>query len=189
METIEEKILYGLERISEILRIFLWRESLKFQINPTQYFILLSLHFREELEIKELIKITNLDKTTISKSLKNLESKNFILLKNSQKDKRSKIISINSKGKQVIEYLLKSLKVFESFIKTFPNKEVVYKFIFQFIAFSLDKNFIEFQRMCTACLFFVSAKNQFYCKYLKKNLEIPDLQLVCDDFVIKNPKV
>jgi len=40
---LEIKIIEGLERISEIFRIQLWRESLKYQLNPTQSLVLLSL--------------------------------------------------------------------------------------------------------------------------------------------------
>lgn len=182
MERIESKILYGLERISEILRIFIWRESLKHQINPTQYSILLSLHFRKELDIKELIKITKLDKTTISKSIKNLYSKELILIKISEEDKRSKKLLITEKGKNIIQEIQKKFRIFEEFIKKNKKKDIVYEFIYQFIFFSLQNKWIESQRMCFQCKFFQNQKNKFYCNYLKKNLEIIELQIDCKDF-------
>lgn len=97
---LEIKIIEGLERISEIFRIQLWRESLKYQLNPTQSLVLLSLQKHTRLTQKDLQNMISIDKTTLSKSLKTLEQKNSYRTYRGSKGSKKKIYSLNSKRKK-----------------------------------------------------------------------------------------
>ncbi|GIX42486.1 MAG: hypothetical protein KatS3mg129_2219 [Leptospiraceae bacterium] len=184
---IDNKIIEGLERISEIFRIQLWRESLKYQLNPTQSLILLSLHKHQALTQKDLQNIISLDKTTISKSLKSLEQKKFIEKIIYPGDQRFRTIRLTYKGKKIANQLTLFYQIFLPIIKEIPTeKKIIYEFIYNFILNAYNKKLIDNQKMCFNCKFFTINKSQNYCNYLKKTLQIFELQIDCKDFKEKN---
>ncbi|MEO0269551.1 MAG: helix-turn-helix domain-containing protein [candidate division WOR-3 bacterium] len=185
MENLDFKILSGLERVSEIMKVFLRRESSKFKLSPTQVQILLSLLSEGNLKIKNLEKITSLDKTTLSKSIKNLQKKNFIEKTQSELDRREKILKIKENKKESIKNFSLSINLFKKVLKNFSEKEkeIILKFIFDFIDYSIDMGIISLQKMCSKCIYFKIKNNRFYCKFLNRELKIRDLKINCSDFV------
>jgi DNA-binding MarR family transcriptional regulator len=182
---LEKKIVEGLERISEIFRTQLWRESLKYKLSPTQTLILLSLHKYNNLSQKELQSRILIDKTTLSKSITNLEHKSYIQRFVDSKDQRIKKIRLTQKGIKIAEelqYFYKSFFPIINQIKSNIPYEYLYEFIYKFIYYSLELNLIDNQRMCMNCHFFQIKKNEYYCNFLKQKLFIKDLQIDCVDF-------
>ncbi|MEO0302028.1 MAG: helix-turn-helix domain-containing protein [candidate division WOR-3 bacterium] len=167
MENLDFKILSGLERVSEIMKVFLRRESSKFKLSPTQVQILLSLLSEGNLKIKNLEKITSLDKTTLSKSIKNLQKKNFIEKTQSELDRREKILKIKENKKESIKNFSLSINLFKKVLKNFSEKEkeIILKFIFDFIDYSIDMGLISLQKMCSKCIYFKIKNNRFYEKF------------------------
>lgn len=178
----DQKILQGLERIGEIFRILAWKESGNYHINPTQLGLLFLISNRNSITIKEIEKITSLDKTTLSKSLTSLAKRKLIKKKIDSQDKRNKPIVLTLSGNKLLLKLQKRFQIFEEFLISYDNKQIIYKFIFDFINFSLRKNIIQSQRMCFQCKFFENKENGFYCNYLKSPLTISDLQIDCREF-------
>jgi len=176
------KIIEGLERISEIFRIQLWRESLKYKLNPTQSLILLSLRQHSHLTQKDIQNLLSTDKTTISKSVKSLEEKKLIEKIIDPNDQRKKYIYLTPKGKKITKELSLFYKIFLQVLKKFPfSQEEIYEFIYNFIYNSYKLNFIDTQKMCFTCKFFSSQNGENYCSYLNKTLYKRDIQVDCTD--------
>jgi len=74
---IEEKIVMGLERVSELFFTVLSKSAKKHNLNRQQIQIILNLKNKPE-NLKTLQEKTNQDKSTLSKSLKELKSKKMI---------------------------------------------------------------------------------------------------------------
>jgi len=185
---IDAKIIAGIERISEIMRILLWRESFKNSLNPTQIQILLSLLFKKGLNLKEIQNFTSLDKTTLSKSIKSLEKKGFIKKTKDINDQRQKIIIISKSKKDIIDEISYWANDFKKILCNFSLKEksTILKFIFEFIDYSIKKGIISYQKMCSQCIYFEKRKRYFYCNFIKKNLRLIDLRIECSDFKANN---
>ncbi len=184
---LEIKILDGLERISELFRIQLWRESLNYGLNPTQSIILLSLLRHNTLILKDLENLTSLDKTTLSKSIKNLIEKNIIKKSRTSKDKRKIFLHLTKKGETIANQIKDFYLIFLPFIQILneDQKKEIYFFIYKLIDYSLQKNIILEQKMCSNCkFFFVDDQNQndYFCNFLNKKLDIFSLQIDCKDF-------
>jgi Transcriptional regulators len=180
---LEIKIIEGLERISEIFRIQLWRESLKYQLNPTQSLVLLSLQKHTRLTQKDLQNMISIDKTTLSKSLKTLEQKTLIERIVDQKDQRKKYIHLTPKGKKIAKELKDFCKIFLPVLKkTNLSNEDLFEFIYNFIYNSYKLNFIDTQKMCFNCRFFQLQDQSYYCKYLEKKLNKKEIQIDCKDY-------
>jgi DNA-binding MarR family transcriptional regulator len=94
----------------------LWHEKLniiftEFSITQTQYAIMASILWFEErnklISQADLVLHTKIEKMTLSKAIRNLETKKFITRKQSIKDSRALNISITSIGKKEIKKLIK----------------------------------------------------------------------------------
>lgn len=181
---IDAKIIAGIERISEIIRILLWRESLKNSLNPTQIKILLSLLFGKNINLKKIENFTSLDKTTLSKSIKNLERRGFIRKIRSINDKRQIIILIDKDKKDIIEEISFWANDLKNILSNFSLKEksIILKFIFEFIDYSIKKEIVSYQNMCSQCIYFMKKGKKFYCNFLKKSLKLIELRIGCSDF-------
>jgi len=181
---LELKIIEGLERISEIFRIQLWRVSLKLHLNPTQSLILLSLHKHLNLTQKDLQNIISIDKTTLSKSLKSLEEKILIERILDPNDQRKKYIQLTSKGKKIAKKINTFYNVFLPILEKSKNisLEDLYEFIYNFIYNAYKHNYIDTQKMCFNCKFLQIKEQKYYCKYLEKILEKKDIKINCKDF-------
>lgn len=179
---INRKILQGLERITEIFRIVAWKESGTYNINPTQLGLLLLIERQSSITIRELQRITSLDKTTLSKSIKSLEIKKLVKKHVNSTDRRNKPIILTPAGKKLFTKLQERINIFENFLRSYNNQEVIYKFILEFIKFALDSQIIQEQRMCFLCRFFKKEEEKFYCNFLNSPLAIQNLQIDCKDF-------
>ncbi len=181
---IDAKIIAGIERISEIMRILIWRESLKNSLNPTQIRILLSLLFGKNINLKKIEDFTSLDKTTLSKSIKSLEKRGFIRKIRSINDKRQIIIVIDKNKKDIIKEISFWANDLKNILSYFSLKEksIILKFIFEFIDYSIKKGIISYQNMCSQCIYFMKKREKFYCNFLKKSLKLIELRIECSDF-------
>jgi hypothetical protein len=124
---IEEKIVMGLERVSELFFTVLSKSAKKHNLNRQQIQIILNLKNKPE-NLKTLQEKTNQDKSTLSKSLKELKSKKMIFYKEG-KDKREKLIFFTEKVNR-IDIMKDFLFVKEALKKlSSKEKEIIYKFI------------------------------------------------------------
>ncbi|MEQ3514630.1 MarR family transcriptional regulator [Pseudoalteromonas sp. BZB3] len=75
---------------------------------------------------KQLIELARIDKSTISRAIKQLESRGLIELKADEKDKRSKVLFLTKEGREIYKKLSVSAKAWEkSLLKDLSEQERV----------------------------------------------------------------
>ncbi len=91
---------------------------LKYDITPRQFIVLQTIDFQPGSNQNEIVKSINIDRSTLSKIIEKLESKNYISSQHKEGDKRHKQLSITSKGRSTLRRLQQSVKDLENiFIK------------------------------------------------------------------------
>ena len=91
---------------------------LKYDITPRQFIVLQTIDFQPGSNQNEIVKSINIDRSTLSKIIEKLASKNYILSQHKEDDKRHKQLSITSKGRSTLRRLQKNVKDLENiFIK------------------------------------------------------------------------
>ena len=91
---------------------------LKYDITPRQFIVLQTIDFQPGSNQNEIVKSINIDRSTLSKIIQKLETKNYISSQHRKVDKRHKEIGITSKGRNMLRRLQQSVKELEnSFIR------------------------------------------------------------------------
>ena len=91
---------------------------LKYDITPRQFIVLQTIDFQPGSNQNEIVKSINIDRSTLSKIIEKLESKNYISSQHKEADKRHKQLSITSKGRSRLRRLQQNVKDLENiFIK------------------------------------------------------------------------
>ena len=91
---------------------------LKYDITPRQFIVLQTIDFQPGSNQNEIVESINMDRSTLSKIIEKLESKNYISSQHKEGDKRHKQLSITSKGRNTLRRLQQNVKDLENiFIK------------------------------------------------------------------------
>ena len=91
---------------------------LKYDITPRQFIVLQTIDFQPGSNQNEIVKSINIDRSTLSKIIEKLGSKNYISCQHKEGDKRHKQLSITSKGRSTLRRLQQNVKDLENiFIK------------------------------------------------------------------------
>ena len=91
---------------------------LKYDITPRQFIVLQTIDFQPGSNQNEIVKSINIDRSTLSKVIEKLESKNYISSQHKEGDKRHKQLNISSKGRSMLRRLQQNVKDLENiFIK------------------------------------------------------------------------
>ena len=91
---------------------------LKYDITPRQFIVLQTIDYQPGSNQNEIIKSINIDRSTLSKIIEKLESKNYISSQHKEGDKRHKQLNISSKGRSTLRRLQRNVKDLENiFIK------------------------------------------------------------------------
>ena len=87
-------------------------------ITPRQFIVLQTIDFQPGSNQNEIVKSINIDRSTLSKIIQKLETKNYISSQHRKVDKRHKEIGITSKGRNMLRRLQQNVKELEnSFIR------------------------------------------------------------------------
>ena len=185
-EDLSNKIVVGLERISEAFKVLLREKAQELGLSPIQIqiIIFIAYHKQELCNVSQLAKEFNVTKPTISDSIKVLEKKDFITKIPSSIDSRSYSIKLSLKG----EKTLKTTNSFANPIKDELKKinesdlETLYTPLYELI-YNLNRvGILNVQRTCYACVFYEKKNNKHYCNFLEKPLANKDIRIDCPEF-------
>lgn len=182
---LDAKIIFSLERISEVFRTLLWEESKEFSISPIQIQILIFLlfHSEEKSTVSYLSEEFHVTKATMSESVRVLIDKKLVRRKANEKDSRSYFLVLTDKGKAWAERMSsftigmeKSLNVLSE-----DEKKIFFQFLFRFVEELYRNGLVHMQRMCLNCDSFEKKNGKHYCHFLKKELKQQDIRLDCSE--------
>lgn len=185
-QTVSNKILVGLQRISEAFKALLWEKAKEFGLSPIQIQILIFIenHKATYCNVSYLAKEFNVTKPTISDAIKALEKKEMIVKDYSSSDNRSYTIFLSELGKDTVFKNEDFGKPIHSEIKNIPQKEQenLFSTLSSLIYQLNQKNILTVQRTCFACKFYSKTNNKHHCNLLQKELLNSEIRLDCNEF-------
>ena len=183
---LSNKIVAGLERISEAFKVLLWEKAKLLGLSPIQIQILIFINYHkiEFCNVSHLAKEFNVTKPTISDAVKVLVNKGLIEKVASSSDSRSYAIQLSDSGKKVVsetENFAQPLKNQLSNINS-EDLESTFKTLSQLI-YKLNKiGILTVQRTCYACKFYQKNDTKHFCNLLKKELLNSEIRIDCPEF-------
>jgi len=186
---LNDKIVYGIERLSDAFKTLLWEEAKTYGISPIQIQILLfvSEHRSELCQVSHLAKEFNVTKPTISDAVRVLNNKGYLRKEHSSADNRSYSLFITPQGKTLVDKVsgyknpvLKAIKELDHI-----QHEQLYASLANIIYNLNQKGILEVQRTCFACRFHEKTSGTSYCNLLQKKLKTIDIRLDCNEFESK----
>lgn len=184
---LENKILNGLERLSEVLKALLWEKAKVQGISPIQIQILLFVqqHALEWCNVSYLAKEFNITKATVSDAVKVLLKKGLLEKDFSPTDKRRYNLFLSSTGEQLVQELATYASPILTILGQLPpsEKEQLFSTLTQLIYQLHQQGHIPVQRTCYNCQNYQgNKKDQHFCTLLKQTLQQQELRLDCPEF-------
>ncbi len=183
---LDNKIVAGLERLSQVFRILLWEKAKEHGLSPIQIQLLIFIkhHSQDKSTVSYLAQEFNLTKPTISDAIKVLEQKKIIKKSIDANDTRSYTIQLTAAGIKIVtetedfanpltEIVSKSKQV---------DKLVLWESIYSLISQLNKLQIISVQRTCFNCKHYSMKNKNAFCSLLEQKLQVQDIRIDCEEF-------
>lgn len=192
---VPSKIVIALDRLSEAIRVILWKECKKFKLSPIQIKFLLFLLYQpiQKKTVSFIAQNFTLTKATVSDAIRSLENKNLIYRRKESTDKRISFLLLTQKGKSIAKSLSKFGTEIRESLKGFNNSKKIILFLslMNIIERLHQKGIISVARMCITCGYFQKKsqfKKNFHCNLKNKPLKENELRIDCYNHYEKTSK-
>jgi DNA-binding MarR family transcriptional regulator len=184
--SLDNKIVAGLERLSQVFRILLWEKAKQHGLSPIQIqlLIFINYHSDDKSTISYLAQEFNVTKPTISDAIKVLEQKKMLKKRADETDTRSYIIQLTAAGKNIVtdtEHFVNPVTEIIADINQ-PEKLVLWQNITKLITQLHQSGAISVQRTCHYCKHLSEKNRTPYCKLLEQKLLPQDIRIDCAEF-------
>jgi DNA-binding MarR family transcriptional regulator len=185
---IDKKIVYLLERVSQVFRALQWEMAKRHKLTPLQIQILLFLKNRKEAIPSQIAQELGLTKATLSESISALEKKKLIRRITNKKDRRFIDILLTLQGKKVVRELISVENVFEHYLSEFSDtdKRNSLKFLLNIISLLYLGGYISVIRLCCTCQHFEKdaiRSGVHFCKLLGKEMSTEEIRINCVSYI------
>ena len=184
--SLDNKIIAGLDRISQVFKTLLLEKSKLYNLSPIQIqlLIFINYHSQEKSTVSYLAHEFNLSKPTISDTIKTLEQKQFIKKIIDKNDTRSYIIVLTELGKNIVTQTENFVNPLSAIISNAdPNDKIIlWKNITNIIEQLNELKIISIQRTCLNCIHYSKNNNNSFCSLLNQNLKSEDIRIDCKEF-------
>lgn len=184
---LDNKIVAGLERISQVFKILLWEKSKQFNLSPIQIQLLtfINYHSKKQSTVSYLAQEFNVSKPTISDTIKVLEQKKYIHKMVAESDARSYSIELTDLGRAIVLDTENFTNPLTEIISksTVEDKIVLWKTISSMILQLNKMGIITIQRTCYNCRYFSSENDMPFCGLLNQELKVEDIRIDCGEFI------
>lgn len=188
--SLDNKIVAGLERLSQVFRILLWEKAKEHGLSPIQIQLLIFIqhHSPEKTTISYLAQEFNFTKPTISDAIKILEEKKLIKKFTDSADTRSYTIRLTAAGKKVAagtENFVDPLTgIIEKASET--DKTILWNNLSDLIVRLNKSGVISVQRTCFNCKHYSPINKVHFCNLLNRKLETQDIRIDCEEFAVSS---
>ena len=183
--SLNDKIIYGLERVSDAFKTLLWEKAKDQGISPIQIQLLLFIanHKTSLANVTQLAIEFNVTKPTISDAIKVLIKKKYLIKDHSSADSRSYYLLISQEGEKLVQTISSYSLPFQKALSKANEKdlEVLYSSITVLISELNKRGVIQIQRSCLSCRFHNGEANNHFCNLLNQKLTNVDIRLDCAD--------
>ncbi len=184
--SLDNKIVAGLERLSQAFRVLLWEQAKAHNLSPIQIQLLvfIAYHSAEKTTISYLAQEFNFTKPTISDSVKVLEQKGLLQKKTTDKDGRSYTIQLTATGQAMVAATENFVEPIATVVAqaSAEDKAVLWQQVNHLVATLNRLKIIELQRMCFNCQYYRADANGHFCALLDMTLLTEALRIDCPEF-------
>jgi len=185
-KNISSKIVAGLERVSEVFKILLWKKAKWVGLSPIQIQILIFIAFHKHnlCNVSHLAKEFNVTKPTVSDAIRILDKKKLIVKDFSSSDSRSYLISLSNLGNDLVSQTNDFSNPLKKEIDRFSPSELESLFgTLSHLIYKLNRNgILSVQRTCYGCKFYEKQNENNFCNLLQKKLLSTEIRLDCPEF-------
>jgi DNA-binding MarR family transcriptional regulator len=183
---LNNKIVAGLERLSQVFRILLWDKAKEQGLSPIQIQLLIFVrhHSSDKATISYLAQEFNFTKPTISDAIKILEEKKLVKKTAHITDTRSYTIQLTAAGEKIVlatENFANPLTEIISQAGS-ADKNVLWQHITNLIVQLNKLEVISVQRTCYNCKHFAVKNKNHFCNLLNQKLLVNDIRIDCEEF-------
>lgn len=183
---LDNKIVAGLERLSQVFRILLWNKAKEHSLSPIQIQLLIFIqhHSADKTTISYLAQEFNFTKPTISDAIKVLEQKNLIKKLTDNTDTRSYTIQLTPAGNKIVAATEDFASPLTSIITktTEADKKALWHNISSLIIQLNKLEVISVQRTCLNCKHYTTKSKTHFCRLLNQKIETQDIRIDCGEF-------
>ncbi len=185
---IEEKIVFGIEKLARANRVLLWEVAKKENLSPIQIQFLnyLNNHPEELCTIRNLSKEFDLAEATVSEAIKSLQKKNFIFKKRTKEDGRVYILCLTKKGAELAKRVSYwSSALVENIKRLSPEKkEKIMLYIMELLKSLQKTGVISVAKMCLNCENFKKdvhpgSRKPHHCNFTNSPMSNSELIIDC----------
>ena len=155
---LSNKIIAGLERVSEAFKVLLWEKAKLLGLSPIQIQILIFINYHklEFCNVSHLAKEFNVTKPTISDAVKVLVKKELIEKMFSSSDSRRYAIQLSNFGKTIVSETENFANPLKNQLNDIDNNDLesTFKTLSQLIYKLNQIEVLTVQRTCYACKFY-----------------------------------
>lgn len=184
--SLDNKIVAGLERLSQVFRILLWEKAKEYSLSPIQIQLLIFIqhHSKEKTTISYLAQEFNFTKPTISDAIKVLEQKKLIKKYTDNTDTRSYSIQLTIEGENIVTQTENYANPLTTIIAKANEKDkvVLWQNISTLIIKLNKLEVISVQRTCFNCKHYSIKSKTNFCNLLNQKLDIKDIRIDCEEF-------
>ncbi len=185
---LSNKIVAGLERVSEAFKVLLWEKAKLLGLSPIQIQILIFVNYHklEFCNVSHLAKEFNVTKPTISDAVRVLLHKALIEKVYPSSDSRRYAIQLSDSGKRIVLETENFAHPLKKQLNHINKDDLESTFItLSKLIYKLNKiGVLTVQRTCYACKFYGKTNEQHYCNLLKKTLQDSEIRIDCPEFEI-----
>jgi DNA-binding MarR family transcriptional regulator len=186
--SIDNKIVAGLERLSQVFRILLWAKAKEHSLSPIQIQLLIFIqhHSADKTTVSYLAEEFNFTKPTISDAIRVLEQKNLIKKNIDSNDTRSYTIQLTASGKKIVLEIENFASPISEIItkSNEADKLVLWENISNLISLLNRKKIISVQRTCFNCSHYTTKNKNPFCSLLNQKLLTKDIRIDCEEFAL-----
>ncbi len=183
---LDNKIVAGLERLSQVFRILLWSKAIDSGLSPIQIQILIFIrhHSVDKATVSYLAQEFNITKPTVSDAIKALEQKRLVRKVADSSDARSYRLHLTPSGKKIVTELESYTHPLVELISkaTLSDKQVLWTNIVNLIVELNKMQIIEVQRTCYNCHHYSNIDKSHFCGLLNQKLLPQDIRIDCAEF-------
>lgn len=188
-DTVDERIVTGIERLAHCVRILLWDAAKQGQLSPLQIqlLIFLNTHPEDRCRISSLAREFDLSRPTVSGAMAVLSGKGLVSKRVSQSDRRFFTMQLTRPGRKLAAKLADwPSEIARQLGCISPHtREIAAGFLTELIALLQQAGVITVARMCTTCAHFlkgvhIRGDKPHHCKLTDRPIAGWELQFDCN---------
>jgi DNA-binding MarR family transcriptional regulator len=183
---LDNKIVAGLERLSQVFRILLWEKAKEHSLSPIQIQLLIFIrhHSADKTTVSYLAQEFNFTKPTISDAIKILEQKKLIQKIINKNDSRSYTINLTATGKKIVLETENFANPFTEIISkaSDTDKIALWENVSNLIVRLNKLEIISVQRTCFNCKYYSIKNKNHFCNLLDLKLFTQNIRIDCGEF-------